>query len=137
MSAGTSGKVPFDEDCAKLLAARVDEDVGKLFFVGVPCIGSLRSMDGFWVGCLLSTGDLLVELLSSREIGSGDSAWSRDCGESVLRPCRWCNTCPKIWVDGGAVLIGGSGGEKAFVGRGFLRTGDWIEGLLLLREEFD
>ena len=58
-------------------------------------------MDGLWVGCLLSIGDLLEELLSSKEIGSGDSAWSLDCDESVrVRLCRWCNTCPKISVDG-------------------------------------
>ena len=34
------------------------------------------------------------------------------------------------------MLIGGSGGEKAVVGRGFLRTGDWAGGVLVL-EEFD
>ena len=32
--------------------------------------------------------------------------------------------------------MGGSGGEKALVGRGFLRTGDWVGGVLF-REEFD
>ena len=81
-SVETRGRVPFDEDFAKL--AECDS-------------ARVRTGDDDDLGTVVLTGARGRGVVLSKEIDSGERSWFFSCGESVrVRPCRCCMTCPKI-----------------------------------------